>query len=151
MKYNKLLKVGAVLTMLIKSNISFGQLNNESDSIKTENFKTQTSLDSFIGIHKVKVLYRRNKNVSSLEIKGEILLTENGVTLRNILSIEDEVRCTFDRGSYIPLEKGTFPIKALKSFYSDGVFTINLKNKIGSTTLNYSRGKNETVSFILLE
>jgi hypothetical protein len=135
----------------ISTNNLLAQTTSKIDSIKFENFKTQTGLDSFVGKQKIKILYRASKNVSNLDLQGEILITDYGVTLTNIMLFEDVLRCAFDQASYIPLEKGRFPIRALKSIYGDGVFSINLTTGVGSVSLPYSKNKNETISFVVIK
>jgi hypothetical protein len=140
-----------LLIFTISSKNLFSQTNSTSDSLRFNNFKRETNLDSFIGKQKIKILYRGVQNISKLDIQGEILIAENGITLTNVMLFEDILRCAFDFESFIPLKKGNFPIRALKSIYGEGIFMIDINNGVGSVTLPYSKNKNETVSFVVIE
>ena len=122
------------------------------DSLENVEFKKSTNLDSFAGKLKVQILFRNGEDISSQNITGSIFLSEYGITISNVLILEEILRVRFDKNSKIPLSSGQFPIIAGKKspFYKDGILVINTDKKSGAVTMNYGT-KSETVTFVVIK
>ncbi len=111
----------------------------EAEQQKQHLFDSITQLDSLIGSYDVVINTRNSISVKDLGIVATIILTENGITLKNFDPSYPILRCAFDMEGTIAFKSkpGTFALRPLKTIYDQGTFILGTES--GALTLAYGK------------
>jgi hypothetical protein len=101
-----------------------------------------TEITKYYGIYSVELIFRDKYDVSNLSIQGKIYFSENGITLKNVESMYENLSCSVDKSSSITPRKGQFILSPNKSVYNSGSIVLGE----GTGAVSFEIGKRITTT-----